>query len=88
MSSGGRSGLALMTALISSLKMLNSWMLLGDAGAVLAGGEGRESVDEGGDDVLDIHRGLELSTGFKETGEAGEMELIRKHLEDKDSIRE
>ena len=32
MSSGGRSGLALMTAEISSLKMLNNWMWLGIPG--------------------------------------------------------
>ena len=52
----------------------------GDAGAVLASGEGRESVDEGGDDILDVDRGLELGAGLQEACETGEVELIRKYL--------
>ena len=53
-------------------------------------GEDEEEGDDScfGDDVFNIHRGLELGTGFKETGQTGQVKLIRKHLGWKHKIRE
>ena len=60
----------------------------GDARTVLSSSEGRQSVYEGSDDVLDVNTGLKLSTGLKEAGQAGEVELVWEDLRQLRSVTE
>ena len=60
----------------------------GNAGTVLSGGEGRQSVNESRDDVLHVDTRLELGTRLQEAGQAGEVELVWEDLRQLRSVTE